>query len=132
MRIDKYLWSIRVFKTRSLATQACKLNKVKVNGKVVKASRELVVGQKIDVKKNNIEYSYKILDFPKSRVGAKLVADYSLEVTSAAEIEKLEMLRLQHAGQRDRGLGRPTKKDRRDIQEFAEEWDWDDWEEEDD
>lgn len=132
MRIDKYLWSIRVFKTRSLATQACKLNKVKVDGKVVKASRELSIGQKIDVKKNNIEYSYKILDFPKSRVGAKLVPDYSVEVTSAAEIEKLEMLRLQFAGQRDRGMGRPTKKDRRDIQEFAEEWDWDDWEEEDD
>lgn len=120
MRIDKYLWCIRVFKTRSLAAQQVKLNKVWVNGELVKASREVKSSDIIKVRKGPIHFSYKVIDFPKSRLGAKLVATYATDMTSAEELDKLEVLRLQYHDQRRKGLGRPTKKDRRDIEDYTE------------
>ncbi len=127
MRVDKYIWTIRVLKTRSLATKACKSNDVTVNGEVAKPSKELKRGDKISVKKESIWYTFKVIDFPKSRVGAKLVKDYTQDQTSAEELEKLAILRAKLKFERPKGWGRPTKKDRRDMEEFTQSWeDWDD------
>lgn len=131
MRVDKYLWAIRVFKTRSLASNVCKNNGVTISEKVVKPSREIKVGEIISVKKNNIWYSYKVIATPKNRVGAKLVPDYTEDVTSPEEIEKLNILKARIQLSRSKGLGRPTKKERRDIDEFTESLEsWDDWDDE--
>lgn len=120
MRIDKYLWCIRVFKTRSLAASQVKLNKVWVNDEEVKASRELKAGDVVRVRKGPIHFSYKVIDFPRARLGAKLVATYAKDITTEDELKKLEIIRLQYQDQRKRGLGRPTKKDRRELDDFAE------------
>lgn len=129
MRIDKYLWCIRVFKTRSLAAQQVKLNKVWVNGEQVKASREVRQGDVLKVRKGPIHFSYRVIDFPKSRLGAKLVSIYATDITSPEELAKLEVIRMQYQENRRKGLGRPTKKDRRDLEDFTE-FDFDDEEDE--
>jgi ribosome-associated heat shock protein Hsp15 len=113
MRIDKYIWAIRVVKTRSQASKVCKEGKVEVDGKKAKASKVLKVGETIVVRKGAVYFSYKVLHFPKSRVGASLVTDYTVDVTEPEQLEKLEMIKLAHAD-RPRGVGRPTKRDRRD------------------
>jgi ribosome-associated heat shock protein Hsp15 len=118
MRIDKYLWCIRVFKTRTLAAANCKAEKVWVNNELTKASRELRLGDVIKVRKGPIHFSFKALAFPTSRIGAKLVTTYALDVTTKEEIEKMERIKLQMQEVRPRGLGRPTKKDRRELEEF--------------
>ncbi len=120
MRIDKYLWCIRIYKTRSLAASQVKLNKVWVNDEEVKASRELKAGDVVRVRKGPVHFSYKVIDFPRARLGAKLVATYATDVTTADELKKLEVIRLQYQEQRRKGLGRPTKKDRRDLDDFSE------------
>lgn len=118
MRIDKYLWCIRVYKTRSLAAEQCRLDKVQLNNEQVKASRELKVGDLIQVRKGPIVFQWKVVSFPTSRVGAKLVPTYAEECTTEAEKHKLEIIRLQQNLDRPRGLGRPTKKDRRSLDDF--------------
>lgn len=127
MRIDKYLWSIRVYKTRSLASGQCKLEKVWLNGELTKASRDVKPGDVITVRKGPIHFSYKVISFPRARVGAKLVAAHAQDVTTAEELAKLEMIKLQFRNDRKRGLGRPTKKERRDLDDytdfdFEDEW----------
>ncbi len=119
---------MRVFKTRSLATTAAKNNKFLMKGTPIKPSREMKIGEVVDVKKGPIIYSFKVLQIPKSRLGAKLVPDYVKEVTSAAELEKLDILNAKLMYNRAKGTGRPTKKDRRDIDGFTEGWDWEEWE----
>ena len=131
MRVDKFLWCIRVYKTRSLAASQCKLEKVWLNGAEVKASREVKVGDVLTVRKGPILFSYKALAFPRARLGAKLVATYAQDVTAAEEMAKLEMIRMQFRLDRKRGLGRPTKKERRELDDytdfaFEEEWMGDD------
>jgi ribosome-associated heat shock protein Hsp15 len=131
MRVDKFLWCIRVYKTRSLAASQCKLEKVWLNGAEVKASREVKEGDVLTVRKGPILFSYKALAFPRARLGAKLVATYAQDVTSAEELAKLEMIRMQFRLDRKRGLGRPTKKERRELDDytdfdFEEEWMGDD------
>lgn len=119
---------MRAFKTRSIATQACKNNKVWINETLVKPSRELKVGEVIDFKKNHIIYSFKVTQFPKGRLGAKLVPEYREDVTKPEELEKLLAINTRLQLSREKGTGRPTKKDRREIDEFQESWDdWDDW-----
>jgi len=118
MRVDKYLWSVRLYKTRSLATKECKQNHVIVNEELVKPSRELKPNDEIILKKGPIFYSYQVLDFPKSRVGAKLTELYVKDITPPEEAHKLEMIRQTNKLSRDRGLGRPTKKDRRAISKY--------------
>jgi len=113
MRIDKYIWAIRVVKTRSQASSICKDGKVQISGKKVKASRILKEGETIVVRKGAVYFSYEVVAFPKSRVGAALVKDYTKDVTEAEQLEKLEMIKLAHMD-RPRGVGRPTKRDRRD------------------
>lgn len=128
MRIDKYLWSVRIFKTRNKASEACKKNRISIGSNNLKSSKEIKIGDKIDIKKNQIIYSIKVLDFPKSRVGAKLVELYCKDITDSNELEKLELMKLSKVMQRDRGAGRPTKRDRRDLDTYFEkddEYDWD-------
>ncbi|MFY8137333.1 MAG: RNA-binding S4 domain-containing protein [Flavobacteriales bacterium] len=118
MRVDKYLWCIRVFKTRTLAATNCKAEKIWINGELVKASREVKVGDVVKVRKGPIHFSFQVIAFPTSRIGAKLVMTYTKDVTDPIELEKMERIRLQNQVDRPRGLGRPTKRDRRDLDSF--------------
>ncbi len=118
MRIDKYLWCIRVFKTRTLAADNCKASKVWVNNELIKPSRELKENDTIKVRKGPIHFSWCVLAFPTSRVGAKLVSIYANDVTDSDEIKKMEMLRLRLQNERPIGTGRPTKKDRRELDDY--------------
>ena len=120
MRIDKYLWCIRVFKTRSLATTACKKGQVKIENKNTKPSKEVFGNELILVRKNQINYQIKVLDLPDSRVGAKLVDLYRKDVTPKEEFQKNELLKYSKDYYRKKGIGRPTKKDRRDIEGFTD------------
>ena len=120
MRIDKYLWSIRVFKTRSLSAQYCRAGKVFIKEEAIKPSREVKQNDLIVVRKGSIQFAYKVIDIPKNRVGAKLVEQYALDCTPQEELDKLEMLLLAQKQNDWKGLGRPTKKDRRDIDKFFE------------
>lgn len=113
-RIDKFLWSVRIFKTRALATEACKKGKVIIDSVQVKPSRLVKQGEKLDVKKLPVVYTFIVLGFPKSRISAKLVSEYVQDITSPEEIKKLE-INESFFVKRDRGTGRPTKKDRRTI-----------------
>ena len=120
MRIDKYLWCIRLFKTRSLATNACKKGQVKINDANIKPSKEVFGNELIRVRKNQINYQIKVLDLPDSRVGAKLVDLYRKDVTPKEEFQKNELLKYSKDYYRKKGTGRPTKKDRRDIEGFTD------------
>ena len=121
MRIDKYLWCVRYFKTRNIGTEACKKGHVKVNGAVVKPSRDVLPMDKIIVRKNQINYELTVLDIPDSRVGAKLVDIYRKDTTPASEFENNELLKFSKDYYRKKGTGRPTKKDRRDIEDYIDE-----------
>lgn len=118
MRIDKFLWSVRIYKTRTLAAEEIKKNRVWIGDQSVKASREVKIGDLLKVRKNQIEYKIKVLDLPKSRVGAKLVTDYIEDRTDKEQYEILALRRMEQNYYRAKGEGRPTKKDRRDIEEF--------------
>lgn len=118
MRVDKFLWCVRYYKTRSIATEACKQGKVRVNDALVKPSREVYANDKIRVRKNQIDYQLEVLDLPKSRVGAKLVNLYINDVTPKEELEKRELLKYSQDYYRKKGTGRPTKKDRRELDEW--------------
>jgi len=120
MRIDKYLWCIRYFKTRSIATNACKKGQVKINDKVVKPSRDVYPTDKIGVRKNQIQYTLEVLDIPESRLGAKLVDMYRKDTTPKENLEKLDILKYSKDYYRKKGTGRPTKKDRRDIDQISQ------------
>ena len=135
VRIDKWLWAVRVFKTRSMATDACKMNRVSINGQLTKPSRLVKEGDVISVRKPPIEYSFKVLRVLNNRVGAKLVPEYMENVTPKEQYDILELQQLSRFVDRAKGLGRPTKKDRRDMENFIEDmpagmelFDWDeDW-----
>ena len=115
VRIDKWLWAVRLFKTRSQATDACRGGKVKMDGHNVKPSREVIVGDEIEVQLGAIKKKVKVLQAVKNRVAAKLVPDLAEDLTPAEELEKLDMLRQLNYERREHGVGRPTKKDRREI-----------------
>jgi ribosome-associated heat shock protein Hsp15 len=119
-RIDKFLWAIRVYKTRALATEACKKGKILIDGIPVKASRLVKQKDILEVKKNPVVYSYVVEGFPKSRVSAKLVTEFVHDITSPEELKKLE-LNESFFIMRDRGTGRPTKKERRTIDKFRDD-----------
>jgi ribosome-associated heat shock protein Hsp15 len=121
MRIDKYLWCVRYYKTRNIATEACKKGHISVNGQQVKPSREVFRMDKITVRRDQINYQLTVLDIPQNRVGPKLVDVYRKDETPAEAFEHLEMLRLSKEHYRARGTGRPTKKDRRDIEDYTDE-----------
>lgn len=121
MRIDKYLWSVRYYKTRNIATTACKKGHVKVNGAQVKPAREVYPTDIITVRKNQINYQLTVLDIPLSRVGAKLVDVYRKDTTPKEAFEHDELLKHAKDYYRKKGMGRPTKKDRRDIDDYIDE-----------
>ncbi len=123
MRIDKFLWSVRYFKTRNLATTACKKGQIKVNGLVVKPSREVFPSDKITIRKNQINYQLTINDLPENRVGAKLLDIYRTDTTPKEEFLVQEQLKYAKDYYRKKGTGRPTKKDRRDIDEYYDDQD---------
>lgn len=120
MRIDKYLWCTRIFKTRSIATNACKQGKVRIDEAIVKPSRDVFISDIVTVRKNQIDYKIEILDLPPSRVGAKLVNLYLNDITPKENFEKLELLKYSKEYYRKKGTGRPTKKDRRDLDDYKD------------
>lgn len=121
MRIDKYLWSTRYFKTRNIATNACKKGHIKINGQPAKPGREVYPMDAIIVRKNQINYQFTVLDIPKSRVGAKLVDIYRKDTTPKEAFEHNELLQYSKDYYRKKGAGRPTKKDRREIDDYLDE-----------
>ena len=121
MRIDKYLWCVRYYKTRTLATIACKNGHVKVNNDTAKPSKEIFITDKIRVRKNQINYQFTINNIPSSRVGAKLVENYRADYTPKEQFNVQELLKYSKDYYRKKGVGRPTKKDRRDIDDFNDE-----------
>ena len=141
-RIDKWLWATRIFKTRSIATAACKKGRVCVDGVAVKPSRTIKVGDTISVRKPPITYTYSVIGLVQNRVGAKLVPNYLKNITSPDQYELLEMVKINGFIDRQKGLGRPTKKDGREIQKFTDaayfgfddfdDFDLDDFDEEED
>ena len=121
MRIDKYLWCVRYYKTRNMVTEACKKNHITVNGNVAKPSKEVFPTDKITFRKDQITQIITVLDIPDNRVSAKLVDIYRRNDTPAEVYQHLELLKLSKDHYRKNGTGRPTKKDRRDIDEFGNE-----------
>lgn len=117
-RIDKYVWAVRLTKTRSLATKMCKEGKIKLDDKEVKPSVEVKIGQVISVKKHNAIFSYEIIDLLDKRVGAKLVPDYLLDITPEEELEKFKTYQMAQAEYRRNGMGRPTTKERRALNKY--------------
>ena len=121
IRLDKYLWAVRVFKTRSDAADAIRNNKVSVNGAWAKPSREVKIGDAIEVRRQQVTYSYKVVDLVSSRQPAKNVPMYCLNTTPQEELDKLNVPRETIFVFRERGTGRPTKKERRDLDNLMEE-----------
>lgn len=117
-RIDKWLWAARIFKTRTIAADACKKGRININGAQAKPSRMIKTGDIINVKKSPITYSFKVLQAIEKRVGAKLVPEIMENVTSPEQYELLEMSKISGFIDRARGTGRPTKKDRRSLDDF--------------
>jgi len=137
-RIDKWLWAARIFKTRSIAADACKNGRVSVGGTTVKPSRMVKEGDVVSVRKPPVTYSFKILKTIEQRVGAKLLPEIYENVTTPDQYELLEMTRISGFVDRARGTGRPTKKDRRQMDAFVEPslggydlFDFDDWDDDD-
>ncbi|MCR5861878.1 RNA-binding S4 domain-containing protein [Flavobacterium sp. J372] len=123
MRIDKYLWCVRYYKTRSIATQACQKGHITINGQQVKPSRDVFAGDKITVRRDQINYMLTVLDIPANRVGPKLVDIYRKDETPPEAFEHLELLRLSKEHYRAKGTGRPTKKDRRELDDYGLDFD---------
>lgn len=120
VRIDKWLWAVRLFKTRSLAAEACKKGKVMIKGIVAKPSRNIKVGDVVVVKRNPVLFSFEVLALAENRMGAKLVPEYMKNVTTQDQLDLYELGLLNAKNNRDKGTGRPTKKERRDIDDFFE------------
>lgn len=133
-RIDKWLWAARIFKTRSIAADACKNGRVTINGTAVKPSHIIKAGETVNVRKSPITYSFKVLQTIENRVGAKLLPQILENVTARDQYELLEMSKISGFVNRARGTGRPTKKERRSLDDFVspdstifdDEWDFDD------
>lgn len=121
MRIDQYLWCVRLFKSRNIATNACKKGQVLVNGQSVKPAREILPLDRIKVRKDESWRYLEVIALPKSRVGAKLVGLYCVEKIDADEAERNQLQQLSFQGKRDQGTGRPTKKERRDLDNLTED-----------
>ena len=120
MRIDKFLWSIRFYKTRNIAAEEIKKNRVSIGENTVKSSKEVKEGDIIKIRKNQIDYKIKVLQIPKNRIGAKLVALHVADMTEKEQYELLKLRKMSQDYYRTKGEGRPTKKDRRDMDDFLE------------
>lgn len=120
-RIDKWLWAVRIYKTRSIAAEACKKGHITIGDRTAKPAHNIRVGDIVNVKKAPITYSFKVLKCVENRVGAKLVPELMENITSQEQYEILEMSKISGFVGRMRGTGRPTKKERRDLDSFVEE-----------
>ncbi len=120
VRIDKWLWAVRIFKTRTVASEACKKGRVLIGETAVKPSRNIRTGEVIQVRKPPVTYSFKVLALSDKRMGAKMVSQFMENVTPQEQYEMLELNRIGGFVDRQRGTGRPTKKDRRDLDQFAD------------
>lgn len=118
IRIDKYLWAVRLYKTRSLATEACRCGHVRMSGQPVKASHEIKIGEVYEVSIDQLHKVIEVKQLLGNRIGAKLVENYMTDRTPKEEYERIQMVRQYAFEKRDRGAGRPTKRERRDIEEF--------------
>ncbi len=118
VRVDKYLFAMRLYKTRTIAAEACKKGRITMGGAQLKPSRTFHIGDVFSVRKGPITYTYRIKQLSENRLGAKLVPDYLQDITAPDQLELLELARLAGQTGRDRGTGRPTKKDRREIETF--------------
>jgi ribosome-associated heat shock protein Hsp15 len=128
VRIDKWLWAVRLFKTRSIAIEACKKGRITIKGVTIKPSRMIKVGDIIEVRRPPVTYSFEVLNLSENRMGAKLVPEFMKDVTLPSQLEILEMSKVSGFVDRARGTGRPTKKDRRELDQFAEDYSFfDDW-----
>ena len=121
VRIDKWMWATRIFKTRTIATEACKKGRVTIGGVIAKPSRMIKAGDVICVRKPPVTYSFKAIGLIENRVGAKLVPEYLLNVTTPDQYELLEMVKIGGFVDRQKGLGRPTKKDGRELTKFTDD-----------
>ncbi len=119
VRIDKWMWATRIFKTRTIASDACKKGRVMVGGVTVKPSRMIKRGDVVQVRKPPVTFSFKVLDLTEKRMGAKLVPGFLKNVTTPDQYELLEMNRISGFVDRARGMGRPTKKERRELEQFT-------------
>jgi ribosome-associated heat shock protein Hsp15 len=131
VRVDKWLWAVRIFKTRTIASEACNKGRVMVNNISVKPSRTIRKGDIIQVRKPPVTYSFKVLALADKRMGAKMVPDFMENITPPDQYEILELNSISGFVDRQRGTGRPTKKERRDLEQFTgsidfDEFDWDD------
>lgn len=130
-RIDKWLWAVRIFKTRTVASEACKKGRVMVDDVAVKPSRVIHIGDVVKVRKPPVTYSFKVLALTENRLGAKLVPEYMENVTPKSELDLLEVVRISGFVDRRKGLGRPTKREGRELSRFTETfgsedgWDFD-------
>ena len=122
MRIDKYVWCVRLSKTRSLATKLVANNKIKLNNAECKPAKELAVGDLLTIQKNNASFSFRVKALTGKRLGAKLVADYIDDETSEEETEKYKTYQAAQRNYRGRDQGKPSKKDRRELDDFLEGW----------
>ncbi|MFT3993097.1 MAG: RNA-binding S4 domain-containing protein [Dysgonomonas sp.] len=128
VRIDKWLWAVRLFKTRSIAIEACKKGRITIKGITIKPSRTIKVGDIIEVRRPPIIYSFEVLALSERRMGAKLVPEYMKDVTDKSQLEILELSKISGFVDRARGTGRPTKKDRRELEQFTDDYSFfDDW-----
>lgn len=121
VRVDKWLWAMRVFKTRTISTEACKKGRVMMGGVAVKPSRTVKPGDVIEVKKPPITYTFRVKEVTQNRLGAKLVENYLENITPKSQYDILEMARISGFVDRRKGLGRPTKRDQRDLSRFKED-----------
>lgn len=120
VRIDKWLCAVRIYKTRTIATEECSKGRVSIGGINVKPSRDVKVGDVIEIRKPPVTYKFKVLQLAEKRMGAKLVPGFVENLTPKEQFEMLEMQKLVQWNGRDKGMGRPTKKDRRDIDDFMD------------
>lgn len=119
VRIDKWIWAVRIFKTRTIAAEACKKGRVMINDVVVKPSRTVKVGDIVKIRKPPVTYSFRVLALTENRLGAKLVPDYMENITPKSELDMLDIVRIAGFVDRRKGLGRPTKREGRQLEEFT-------------
>ena len=121
-RIDKWLWAVRIFKTRSLASEACSGGKIKIDGSAVKSSRNIVQNDIVQVRKGVVKYLYKVLKIAEKRMGAKLVQDFLEDMTPEEELAKLQSANKHPINTREKGQGRPTKRERRMMDKLKQKF----------
>lgn len=120
VRLDKWLWAVRLYKTRALATDACRLGKITQNGIIAKASKEVKIGDRFEINLNQLHKEIEVKEILNNRIPAKMVENYMIDLTPKQEYERIEVARKFAFEKRDRGVGRPTKKERRDIDSFKD------------